>query len=51
MPNVVGAIDGTHIPLSSRPQRGLTLMPSDFFNKKKFHSVLLQAVCDSERFF
>ena len=51
LPNVVGAIDGTHIPLSSRPQRGLTPMPSDFFNRKKFHSVLLQAVCDSERFF
>ena len=48
--NVVVAIDGTHIPLSSRPQRGLIPMPFDFFNRKKFHSVLLQAVCDSERF-
>ena len=51
LPNVVGAIDGTHILLSSRPQRDLTPMPSDFFNRKKFHSVLLQVVCDSERFF
>ena len=25
LPNVVGAIDGTHIPLSSRPQKSLTL--------------------------
>ena len=48
---MVSAIDGTHIPLSSRPQRGLTPMPCDFFNRKKFHSVLLQVVCDSERFF
>ena len=48
---MVGAIDGIHIPLSSRPQRGLTPMLSDFFNRKKFHSVLLQAVCNSERFF
>ena len=51
LPNVVGAIDGTHIPLSSRLQRGLTPMSADFFNRKKFHSVLLQTVCDSERFF
>ena len=49
--NVVDAIDGTHISLSSRPQRGLTPMSSEFFNRKKFHIVLLQAVCNSERFF
>ena len=47
----MGAIDGTHIPLSSRPQRNLTPMPSDFFNREKIHSVLLQAVCDLERIF
>ena len=35
LPNVVGAIDGTHIPLSTRPQRDLTPMPCDFFNRKK----------------
>ena len=48
---MVGVIDGTHIPLSSRPQRDLMPMPFDFFNRKNLHSVLLQAVCDSERFF
>ena len=31
--------------------RGLTLMSCDFFNRKKFHSVSLQAVCDLKRFF
>ena len=41
LPNVVGAIDGTHIHLSSKHARGLTPMPCDFFNRKKFHSVLL----------
>jgi hypothetical protein len=51
LPNVVGAINDTYISLSSNPARGLTSMPCDFFNRKKFHSVLLQAVCDSERFF
>ena len=35
LPNVMGAIDGTHILLSTRPQRGLTPMPCDFFNMKK----------------
>ena len=34
LPNVVGAIDGIYIPLSSRPQRSLTSMPFDFFNRK-----------------
>ena len=51
LPNVVGAIDGTHIPLSSKPARGLTPMLCDFFNNFLFHSVLLQVVCDSEGFF
>jgi hypothetical protein len=51
LPNVVGTIDGTHIPLTQRPSIHLTPMPSDFFNRKKFHSIFVQAVCDSERFF
>ena len=51
LPNVMGAIDGTHIRLSCKPQRGLTLMPCDFFNRKFFYSVLLQVVCDLERYF
>ena len=51
LPNVVGAINGIHIPLSYKPQRGLIPMLCDVFNRKKFHSVLLQAMCNSERFF
>jgi hypothetical protein len=51
LPNVVGAIDDTHIHLSTRPQRDLTPILCDFFNWKKFHSVLLQAVCDAKGFF
>ena len=51
LPNVVGAIDGTYILLSTGPQRGLILMLCDFFNKKNFHSVLLQAMCVVEGFF
>ena len=46
LPNVVGAINDTYIHLFTRPQMGLIPMPFDFFNRKKFHSLLLQAVCD-----
>jgi hypothetical protein len=41
LPNVIGAIYDTYFPLSTRPQRDLTPMPCNFFNKKKFHNVLL----------
>jgi DDE superfamily endonuclease len=51
LPNICGAIDGTHIPLSRRPSGHLTPMAADFFNRKKFHSVVLQGVCDMDRLF
>jgi hypothetical protein len=42
-PGVIGAIDGTHIPIRT---------PSDcaenYFNRKKYPSIILQAVCDSK---
>lgn len=42
MPGVIGAIDGTHIPIPG---------PSDhrdaYINRKGFPSIQLQAVCDS----
>jgi hypothetical protein len=34
LPNICGAIDGTHIPLTDRPNRRVTLAASDFFNRK-----------------
>ena len=49
--NIAGAIDGTHISLSMRPSKQYTPMPSDFFNRKKFHSIVLQGVCDSNEIF
>lgn len=51
LPNIAGAIDGTHIPLTCRSSRRYTPMPSDFFNRKKFHSIVLQGVCDADRIF
>ncbi|XP_018398475.1 PREDICTED: putative nuclease HARBI1 [Cyphomyrmex costatus] len=44
--NVIGAIDGCHIPIK-QPVKNAT----DFFNRKQFHSIILQGVCDhSKRF-
>lgn len=51
LPNICGSIDGTHIPLTRRPSSSITPWSSDFFNRKKFHSVVLQAVCDMNKIF
>jgi hypothetical protein len=44
LPNIAGAIDDTHIPLSARPSRRYTPMPQDFYNKIHFHNIVLQVV-------
>jgi hypothetical protein len=51
LPNICGAIDGTPVPLADRPNRRVTLVTSDFFNRKKFHSIVLQGVCDANKIF
>ena len=51
LPNIAGAIDGTHIPLSARPSRRYTPMPQDFYNRLHFHSIVLQVVCDTNKIF
>jgi hypothetical protein len=51
LPNICGAIDGTHIPLADHPNRRVTLAASDFFNKKKFHSIVLPGICDANKIF
>ncbi|XP_044763578.1 putative nuclease HARBI1 [Coccinella septempunctata] len=40
-PGVVGAIDGCHIPIK-QPKNNAT----DYYNRKEFHSIILQGVCD-----
>ena len=42
-PQCLGAIDGTHIPIKAP-----IIHHADYFNRKSFHSVILQVVCDSQ---
>jgi hypothetical protein len=46
IPNVIGAIDGSHIPIKA-PH----LFPIDYFNRKGFYSIVLQAVVDHKKKF
>ncbi|XP_017466960.1 PREDICTED: putative nuclease HARBI1 [Rhagoletis zephyria] len=40
-PGVIGCIDGSHIPIV-KPK----LYPNSYINRKKYHSILLQAICN-----
>ncbi|XP_076669886.1 uncharacterized protein LOC143369612 [Andrena cerasifolii] len=42
-PNVIGAIDGCHIPCK-QPTDNAT----NYYNRKGFHSIILQGVCDNK---
>ncbi|GAB6021507.1 hypothetical protein CHUAL_014132 [Chamberlinius hualienensis] len=45
-PDTIGAIDGMHIKIIA-PK----LHPESYINRKKFHAICLQAVCDSRMLF
>jgi hypothetical protein len=51
IPNICGAIDGIHILLANLPSKKFTLAIGDLFNRKKFHSIVLQVVCDAKKIF
>ena len=42
-PSVIGAIDGSYIPIKAPIE-----CPENYVNRKNFHSVVLQVVCDHE---
>jgi hypothetical protein len=44
-PGVLGAIDGSHIPIKTRKVDG-----EQYYNRKKFPSIILQAVCDQNNY-
>ncbi|KAL3216398.1 hypothetical protein MRX96_033094 [Rhipicephalus microplus] len=46
LPDVIGAIDACHVRIT-RP----TECKEDYSNRKKFHSIIVQAVCDADMVF
>jgi len=47
LPNVIGAIDGSHIPIKQPP----TVHHKRYINRKNFHSIVLMAIVDdTEKF-
>lgn len=45
-PGVIGAIDGSRIPIGTPKDH-----PENYINRKKFHSIVLQAICDPNMHF
>jgi hypothetical protein len=51
IPSIFGAIDKTHILLKNLPNKKIIFTIGDFFNRKKFFSIVLQVVCDANKIF
>jgi hypothetical protein len=51
IPNICGTIDGIHILVTNFLSKKATLVVGHFFNKKKFHNIVLQAMCDVDKIF
>lgn len=45
-PGILGAIDGSHIPIKAP-----IINANSYINRKNFHSVLLQGICDNKKRF
>ncbi|XP_025161762.1 protein ALP1-like [Harpegnathos saltator] len=45
-PGVIGAVDGCHIPCKQLKNNA-----HDYYNRKSFHSIILQSICDHRRKF
>jgi hypothetical protein len=48
---ICGVIDGTHIPLSVKPNKQITSSTTYFYNRNRFHSIMFQVACDYDMFF
>ena len=46
-PNTIGAMDGTYIQID-RPRENDTPNPDNYFNRKRFFSITLLAVCNAD---
>ncbi|KAI4464269.1 hypothetical protein MML48_3g00005519 [Holotrichia oblita] len=44
-PNVFGCVDGTHIEIP-KPMNG-----NSYYNRKGYHSIVIQAICDAKMYF
>lgn len=50
MTGCVGAVDGVALKIN-RPRPGCAGNPKEYFNRKGFYAVVLQAICDHKRRF
>lgn len=48
IPNVIGCIDGTHVKINT-PSKGQ--FPDEYINRKGYHSINVQCVCDANCYF
>jgi hypothetical protein len=49
--NKCGATNGTHIPLVERPNKRYAIATIDYYNQKRFHNIVLQAIFDTQKLF
>jgi hypothetical protein len=51
LPQICGVIDCAHIRLSAKPSKQVTSLITNFYNKKRFHNVVVQVVNDYDHIF
>lgn len=46
-PGIIGAIDCTHVAIIAPPQQDITYKENLYFNRKGYHSINTQIICDA----